>query len=77
MHSQQHGTTWHSCARAHTYTHTHLTSPGGCPPGFFCFAGCPFLMAWALASLALSAKRCWAGVIGYSHLAMGLELEGA
>eukprot|EP00983_Pelagomonas_calceolata_P100859 1158621-Pelagomonas_calceolata.AAC.9 len=51
-------------------------SLGGRPTGFFCFAppsGCPFLDAWALASLAWSAKRCWAGVTG--HLAKGLELE--
>eukprot|EP00983_Pelagomonas_calceolata_P046543 1140233-Pelagomonas_calceolata.AAC.4 len=52
-------------------------SPGGRPTGFFCFADCPFLDAWALESLAWSAKRCWAGDIGLSHLAKGLELEGA
>eukprot|EP00983_Pelagomonas_calceolata_P064428 1148117-Pelagomonas_calceolata.AAC.6 len=49
-------------------------SPGGRPTGFFCFAGCPFLDAWALASLAWSAKSCWAGATSLSHLAKGLEL---
>eukprot|EP00983_Pelagomonas_calceolata_P063874 1147899-Pelagomonas_calceolata.AAC.1 len=49
-------------------------APGGRPTGFFCFAGCPFLDAWALASLAWSPKT-WVGVTGSSHLARGLELE--
>eukprot|EP00983_Pelagomonas_calceolata_P118200 1160482-Pelagomonas_calceolata.AAC.12 len=62
----------------HTLELMHSTStelsPGGRLTGFFCFAGCPFLDAWALASLAWSAKRCWAGVTGLSHLAKELEL---
>eukprot|EP00983_Pelagomonas_calceolata_P088694 1157232-Pelagomonas_calceolata.AAC.3 len=52
-----------------------VLSIGRCPTGFFCFASCPFLDAWALASLAWSAKRCWAGVTVLSHLGEGLELE--
>eukprot|EP00983_Pelagomonas_calceolata_P040353 1137576-Pelagomonas_calceolata.AAC.5 len=50
-------------------------SPGGRPTGFFCFAGYPLLDAWALAIPAWSAKKCWAGDTGLSHLAKGLELE--
>eukprot|EP00983_Pelagomonas_calceolata_P076409 1153410-Pelagomonas_calceolata.AAC.4 len=47
----------------HTGAHATSTelSPGGRPTGFFCFPGSPFLDAWALASLAWSATRFWAG----------------
>eukprot|EP00983_Pelagomonas_calceolata_P078136 1154169-Pelagomonas_calceolata.AAC.4 len=37
-------------------------SPGG-RPTLFCFAGCPFLDAWALASLPWFAKSCRGGKI--------------
>eukprot|EP00983_Pelagomonas_calceolata_P133831 1162003-Pelagomonas_calceolata.AAC.8 len=50
-------------------------STGGRLTGFFCFAGCPFLDAWALASLAWSARSCWVGDTGLSLLGRELELE--
>eukprot|EP00983_Pelagomonas_calceolata_P046379 1140132-Pelagomonas_calceolata.AAC.1 len=53
-------------------TPTELSS-GRHPRGFFCFAGRPFLDAWALASLAWCPKS-WVGITGFSHLAQGLEL---
>eukprot|EP00983_Pelagomonas_calceolata_P118021 1160464-Pelagomonas_calceolata.AAC.15 len=53
----------------------HLEGTPWVATGFFCFAGCLFLDAWALATLAWFAKSCWVGDTGLSHLARGLELE--